>query len=69
MESRLAFLKALQTCFFPKTAFTSPPWSGRLLLFTLLKSMSLPAALLNTQLCALRSMPYCTKPLSLQGGQ
>ena len=25
MESRLAFLKALQTCFFPKTAFTSPP--------------------------------------------
>ena len=71
MESRLAFLKALQTCFCPKTAFTSPPWSGHLLLFTLLKPVSLPATLINTLLCALRSMPLqmlLHKPLSLQEG-
>ena len=68
MESRLAFLKALRTCFCPKIAFTSPSWSGHLLLFTL----SLPAALINTLLCALRSMPLqmlLHESLSLQEGQ
>ena len=55
MESSLALLKALQTCFSSKTGFTSSPWSGCLLLFTLLKPMSLAAELINTLLCALRS--------------
>ena len=72
MESSLAFLKALQTCFSSKTVFTSPPWSSHLLLFTLLKPMSLPAVLINSLLCALRSMPLQMlfhKPLTLQEGR
>ena len=61
MESRLAFFKAIQIYFFfPKTASTSFPWLVPLLLFTLLKPMSLPGALINTLLCALRLMPLQT---------
>ena len=40
-----------------EAASTSTPQLVLLLLFTLLKPMSLPAALINTLLCALRSMP------------
>ena len=42
---------------FAKTASTSTPWLLTLLLSTLLKPTSLPAALINALLCALGSMP------------
>ena len=42
---------------FSEAASTSTPWLVPLLLFTLLKTMSLPAAYISTLLYALRSIP------------